>query len=104
VKREIRVEAPAPPRLVTLRYLITPQADVPREVVVRCPPDCAFAEIGALLDEHARTPVPTASLANAIHRFAFIWPEAHRLTWKKEGMGPHVYHKLKRGAARMYIR
>ena len=74
------------------------------EVTATCTEASALAEIKALLDEHAQALEPSASLARAIHHLAFQVPKEHRQTWNKERVGAYVFHKLKRGCARIYVR
>ena len=100
----VAAPAPAPRATVVFQYVVNPSSDTPRIESVAGDAESAQDIIRALIEEHAVAVVPPASLARAIHHYAFDLTEAQRQVWNKEKCGRFVFHKLKRGIARIYVR
>lgn len=90
--------------MVKLSYLVNPESRTPRTITQVVAKDEAIEAIAALIEAHGDATVPADSLARAVFHYAFDVPEEHRTLWNKESCGTFVFHKIKRGTSRLYVR
>jgi len=94
----------AAPKLFHFKYVINPESEFPQIATLSADEDNAYEIIQTLFEEHCEAPEPIESLSRAVYHHVFETPSEHLLTWKKEAIGHFVFHKLKRGRARIYVR
>jgi len=109
VKQPSRIEPPKvlqepARRTIRLDYVVNPESRSPRSYIVDCDLSCAEKTVASILSERADITEPANSIARAIVHFAFETPVEHYRTWNKERVGFYSFHKLKRGADRIFIR
>jgi hypothetical protein len=91
-------------RKFTLSYIINPTSPTPRSIDRQAVKEEVEEALCALLQETNNQPEPVESLARALCHYLFkISPEQRQLQ-NKESVGTFVFHKIKRGCARIYVR